>query len=47
MGKACSIIVLITESYDAQAKKELDEAIELHIKGLRHWKVEKVSTLEM
>jgi len=47
MGKACTIIVLITDLYDAEAKKELDEAVQLHIKRLRYWKAEKVSTLEM
>jgi len=43
MGKV-ALIVLIKDSYDAEAKKELDELIEL-AKRLRQWKIGKVSTL--
>lgn len=43
MGKV-ALIVLIKDSYDAEAKKELDEVVEL-AKRSRHWKTKKVSTL--
>jgi len=46
VAKACAFIVLVTDSYDAEAKKELEEAIQLYIKRLTRWKVEKASTLE-
>ena len=47
MRKACTFIILITDSYHDKAKEELDEAIELHIKRLRHWKKEKATTSKM
>jgi len=46
VGKACAFIVLVADSYDAETKKELEEAIQLYIKRLTRWKMEKVSTLE-
>jgi len=47
LGKACTFIVLIADTYDVEAKKELEEAIEQYTKRLRRWKIEKVSTIEM
>jgi len=47
MTKAVSFIVLLCESYNEEAKKELEGTINLYVKRLKRWKLEKVSTLEI
>jgi len=46
-AKAVSFIVLLCDSYNEEAKKELERTINLYVKRLKHWKLEKVSTLEI
>jgi len=46
-AKAVSFIVLLCESYSEEAKKELEGTIDLYVKRLKRWKLEKVSTLEI
>ena len=46
-AKAVSFIVLLCDSYNEEAKKELEGAINLYVKRLERWKLEKVSTLEI
>jgi len=46
-AKAVSFIVLLCDSYDEEAKKELEGIINLYVKRLKRWKLERVSTLEI
>lgn len=47
MAKAVSFIVLLCNSYNEEAKRELEETTSLYVKKLKRWKLEKVSTLEI
>ncbi len=45
--KAVSFIVLLCDSLNEEARKELEKTINLYVKKLKRWKLEKVSTLEI